>query len=136
MILTQLNYLAVAVSALAYFMLGAIYFNPKVVGTAWMKGHQLGNPTEEDKKGVPKLMAMTFVLCIIACIALGCLVKIMVPGNLFVGAKLGALASVFPCMSIAMSYMYTRKSFQLIIIDSGYHVIGLIAASVIQTAWL
>ncbi len=136
MILSQLNYLAVAVSAVAYFALGAIYFNPKVLGTIWMEGHKLSPPTEEDKKGMGKMMATTFVYCFIACVALGSLVTIIHPMTWLLGAKIGLLAGVFTSISIAMSYMYTKKSFQLIMIDSAYHVIGLIIASLIQTAWL
>ncbi len=136
MILSQLNYLAVAVSAVAYFALGAIYFNPKVMGTAWMEGHKLSAPTEEDKKGMGKMMATTFVYCLIGCIALGCLVKIIAPSTLLVGAKIGLVAGAFASISIAMSYLYTKKSFKLIVIDSAYHVIGLVIAAVIQTAWL
>ncbi len=136
MILMHLNYLAVAVSAIAYFALGAIYFNPNVMGKAWMEGHQLGNPTEEEKKGVPKLMAMTFVVCLFACIALGALVKIIHPSSLLVGAKIGLVAGAFATIAIGMSYMYTRKGTKLIAIDSAYHVIGLVIAAIIQTAWL
>jgi hypothetical protein len=136
MILLKLNYLAVAVSALAYFALGAIYFNPKVVGTAWMKGHNLGEPTEEDRKGMGKMMAITFMYCLIGCIGLGCLVLIIQPKTWLLAAKIGLLASVFTSMSIAMGYMYTKKSLQIVVIDSGYHVLGLIAASEIQMLFL
>ncbi|MBI1767654.1 MAG: DUF1761 domain-containing protein [Bacteroidetes bacterium] len=136
MILSQLNYLAVAVSAVAYFALGAIYFNPKVLGATWMEGHKLPPPTEEDKKGMGKMMATTFVYCFIACIGIGCLVTIIHPMTWMLGAKIGLLSGVFASISIAMSHMYTKKSFQLIIIDSAYHVIGMIIASLIQTAWL
>ncbi len=136
MILSQLNYLAVAVSALAYFALGAVYFNSKVVGTMWMEGHKLSAPTEEDKKGMGKMMAITFVYCFIACIGLGCIVQIVHPMTMLVGAKIGLLGGVFASLSLAMSYLYTKKSFQIVVIDSAYHVIGMIIASVIQTAWL
>lgn len=136
MILAHLNYLAVAVSAIAYFALGAIYFNPKVMGTKWMEGHKLGQPTEEDKKNMGKVMGMTFVFCFFACIGIGCLVQIIMPGNMLVAVKIGLLAGLFASLSLAMSYMYTKKSLQLIIIDSAYHFIGLVIASVIQTAWL
>ena len=136
MILSQLNYLSVAVSALAYFALGAIYFNPKVVGTMWMEGHKLSPPTEEDKKGMGKMMAITFVYCLFACVGIGCIVMIIQPGTLLVGAKIGLLTGLFASISIAMSYLYTKKSFQIVMIDSAYHVIGMIIASVIQTAWL
>ena len=136
MIFLKLNYLAVAVSAVAYFALGAIYFNPKVVGTAWMKGHNLSEPTEEDKKGMGKMMAITFVYCLIGCVGIGCLMTIVQPTSYLVGVKIGLLASVFASLSIAMSYMYTKKSFQVVMIDSGYHVIGLIVASEVQMLFL
>ena len=136
MILTHLNYLAVAVSAVVYFAIGAIYFNPKVFGTTWMKGHALSPPTEEEKKGMGKLMAVTFVYCVISCIGIGCLVQIIQPGNSMVGAKIGLLAGGFASVGIAVSHMYTRKSFTLAIIDSGYHLLGSIIAAVIQTMWL
>jgi hypothetical protein len=54
---------------------------------------------------------------------------------MMVGIKIGATCGVFATMSIAMSYMYTKKSFKIVIIDSAYHVIGLAIAAVIQTAW-
>lgn len=136
MILSHLNYLSIAVSAVAYFALGAIYFNPKVLGTTWMQGHKLAPPTDEDRKGMGKMMATTFVYCLIGCIAIGCLVAIIQPTTILVGAKIGLLGGVFASISIAMSHMYTKKSFQLIIIDSAYHVIGMVIASIIQTAWL
>ena len=136
MILTHLNYLAVAVSAVVYFAIGAIYFNQKVFGTAWMKGHSLSPPTEEEKKGMGKLMAVTFVYCVISCIGIGCLVQIIQPGNWILGSKIGLLAGGFASVGIAVSHMYTRKSFTLAIIDSGYHLLGSIIAAVIQTMWL
>lgn len=136
MILTHLNYLAVAVSAVAYFALGAIYFNPNVMGKKWMEGHNLGNPTEEDKKNMGKMMATTFIYCLFGCVGIGCLVQIILPATMLVAVKIGLLAGLFASLSLAMSYMYTKKSFQLVIIDSAYHIIGLIIASIIQTAWL
>ncbi|MGC4021085.1 MAG: DUF1761 domain-containing protein [Cyclobacteriaceae bacterium] len=136
MILTHLNYLAVAVSAVVYFAIGAVYFNPKVFGTTWMQGHALSPPNEEDKKGMGKLMTITFIYCLISCVGIGCLVQIIRPGNWMVGVKIGLLAGMFASVGIAVSHMYTRKSLTLAIIDSGYHLLGSIAAGVIQTMWL
>jgi len=135
MILAHLNYLAIAVSAVVYFALGAIYFNPKVLGTVWMKEHKLSPPTEEDRKNMGKIMALTLVYCLINCIALGCIVKIIHPYTLLLAIKIGLLASVFTFTTLAISYMYVKKSFKLILIDSFYHVIGLVIAAVIQTLW-
>ncbi|HLG40808.1 MAG TPA: DUF1761 domain-containing protein, partial [Chitinophagaceae bacterium] len=71
MIVQHLNWIAVLVSGLAYFALGAIWFNKNVFGTMWMKAHNISPPTAEDKKQMPKMMIGTFVLCIIGAMVTG-----------------------------------------------------------------
>ncbi|MFI5164080.1 MAG: DUF1761 domain-containing protein [Bacteroidia bacterium] len=141
MIIQHLNWLAVAVSAIAYFALGAIWFNPKVFGTIWMQGHGIANPTEEDKKRMPMMMATTFVLCFIAVIAMAYFSYAVNslhsgPATWMRGVKIGAIAGVgFTSVGIAMNHIYTRKSFTLIFIDSAYHVVGMIVSGIILSVW-
>ena len=140
MIIQQLNWLAVAVSALAYFCLGAIWFNPKVFGTLWMKGHGIAGPTEEDKKRMPMIMASTLVLCFIGAIAVGYFVYVFsfyeVNWRWYSGVKVGLVAGCgFTGVGIAMNYMYTRKPMSVIIIDSAYHVVGMVMAGIIMSVW-
>lgn len=136
MIIQHLNWLAVLVSAIAYFSLGAIWFNPKILGTAWMQGHGLANPTEEDKKKVPMLMAATLVLCFFGAAVMGYFCYAVNSWDWMRGAKLGLLAGLgFSTIGIGMSYMYTKKSLKLIIIDSSYHVVGLMICGIIMSVW-
>ncbi len=135
MILSQLNYLAIIVASIAYFAVGAVWFNPKVFGAAWMKGHNLAPPTEEDKKGMGKLMGVTFVYCFIATVALACLITIINSTTWILGMKVGLVAGTFSAVSIAMTHMYTKKSFSLSVIDASYHVVGLIIAAIILSLW-
>lgn len=136
MILQHLNWAAVAVSAVAYFCLGALWFNPKILGTAWMQGHGLSNPTEEDKKRMPMLMGTTLVLCFLGAVVMGYFCMAVNSWDWMTGAKIGLLAGIgFTASGIAMSYMYTKKSLTLIIIDSGYHVVGLAISGIILSVW-
>ena len=140
MIIQHLNWLAVAVSAIAYFILGAIWFNPKVFGTAWMKGHGIAAPTEEDKKRMPMIMISTFILCFIGAITLGYFVEVFrfyqVNWRWYSGLKVGLVGGLgFTGVGIAMNYMYTKKSIKLIIIDSSYHIVGMMIAGVIMSVW-
>jgi len=140
MIIQHLNWLAVAVSAIAYFALGAIWFNPKVFGTTWIKGHGITAPTEEDKKRMPMVMATTLVLCFIGAIAMAYFVHVFsyyqVNWRWYSGAKVGLVAGIgFTGVAIAMNYLYTKKSLALIIIDSAYHIIGMVGAGIIISAW-
>lgn len=141
MIIQHLNWLAVAVSAIAYFALGAIWFNTKVFGTIWMKEHNIGTPTEEDKKKMPMLMVSTFILCIIGAIAIGYFsyaVNSLHSGPItwMRGVKIGLIAGIgFSGVGIAMNYLYTRKSWTLILIDAGYHIVGMIISGIIMSVW-
>jgi len=135
MLIQYFNWLAIAVAAIAYFSLGAIWFNPKVFGTAWMKGHGI-IPNEEDKKNMGKVMAMTFVLCFIGAMVSCYFVYAVNSWTWMTGAKIGLVAGCgFSGVAIAMNYMYTRKPMSLIIIDSSYHVIGFIICCVILSVW-
>ena len=146
MIFQHLNWLSVAISAIAYFALGAIWFNQKVFGTMWMKGHNIGTVTEEDKKRMPIMMLSTLILCFIGATAMGYFsfaLNSLHPGVIedssvqaMKGAKLGAIAGIgFSGIGIAMNYLYTRKSFLIIAIDASYHVIGMIITGIITSVW-
>ena len=140
MIIQNLNWLAIFVSAIAYFALGAIWFNPKVFGTIWMTGHSL-TVTEEDKKRMPMVMVCTFILCFIGVTALSYFVyvsRFYLHTNWvwYSGLKIGLVAGCgFSGVGIAMNYVYTKKSFTLILIDSAYHVVGMIISGIILSVW-
>ena len=141
MIILNLNWLAIGVSALAYFALGAIWFNPKVFGTMWMKGHGISAPTEEDKKKMPMVMLTTLVLCVIGTIALAYFIHVFSFYNVnwrwYSGAKVALVGGIgFTGVGIAMNYMYTKKPWSLIILDSAYHVVGLVIAGIIISSWM
>ncbi|HXP51282.1 MAG TPA: DUF1761 domain-containing protein [Bacteroidia bacterium] len=140
MILEHINYLAVAVSAVAYFMVGSVWFTPIGFGKAWMKGHGIVMPDDataqaQMRKEMPMLFGKTFVLCFVASLSVACLQGAIDTSSWMAGAKLGLACGAFVFVGFTQSHMYTRKSFQLAIIDSGYHVIGLTIAGIILTLW-
>ncbi len=63
------NWLALIVSALIPMVLGFIWYNPKVFGTAWM---QASGMTEEKAKGanMPVVFGLSFVLSILLAFAM------------------------------------------------------------------
>ncbi len=136
MIIQHLNWIAVLVSGLAYFCIGAIWFNPKVFGTMWMKGHNLSNPTEEDKKSMPKLMMLTLLLSIISAIGTGYFVYALNSMDWMMGAKIGLVISASSAfVAIGMTHLYTKKSMTTIIVDSLYHIVGAIVCGIILSVW-
>jgi hypothetical protein len=136
MVLQHLNWLAVAVSAIVYFCLGAIWFNPRVFGTMWMKGHGIAEPTEADKKNIGMMMTMSFVKTIVLTVLVAYVVRIInYSGDTMTALKIGAVLGGIASLPIGINYLFMKKSFTIWLIDGGYHVCGVIISALIISAW-
>jgi hypothetical protein len=138
--LSHLNWLAVIACTIVYFALGALWFSPVLFVKAWMDGHGITMPTDEEtrakmRKEMPKYMSFTFSVCLIAVIALACLISVTHTDNWMMGAKLGIIAAYFGATTIGLSHMHTKKSFKTFSIDAGYHAVGLIITGIILSIW-
>jgi hypothetical protein len=140
MILEHLNYLAVAVCTVIYFVIGGTWFSPILFSKPWMDGHKIVMPTDdiakaEMRKKMPTQMLTTFIVCFIMTVAMACLVSIFNSHSAIVGIKIGLLASVFGGGTILLSHMFTGKSMKTMMIDAGYHIVGLIVVGIILSVW-
>ncbi len=134
---SHLNWLAVAVAAVAYFMLGALWYSKALFANQWIKGTGIDMNKPNAKSGVGGIMAFTLILEFIVCIGLGILVyRLNLTGKLMSGVKLGLLTGVcFSALGICISYLYQSKPTSLSLIDGGYHVVGNIIAAIILCLW-
>lgn len=128
----SINLWAVLVGALISFILGAIWYNPKVFGTAWMRENKL---KEEDFEGQNQgmIFGLAFVLYIISSFILA-----MFIGN--EGIVFGALAGLLTALAfigttIGINYLFERKSVKLWIINVGYSVATYVIMGAILGAW-
>jgi len=132
----------ILLASLAYFMIGAIWFQPKVLGTLWMKAHKLPPPSDENKKKMPLMMLTTLgytvLICAALCYFLGATTECCPESEwhsmklLFHGFYVALLLSVVTAGgSIAMAYTYQSKPLMAYITDIGYHVLGSLAAVVV-----
>ena len=155
--------LSVLAAALSTFIVGFIWYHPKVFGTAWMKAEGL---TEEQlKKGnMVKIFGLSFIFAFVASFMVITTVVIhqfgalgMVGGDpelakpsyaafladygtAFRTFKHGALHGtilgvglVFPV--IAINGLYSHKSWKLILITAGYWVVCLAIMGGIICGW-
>jgi hypothetical protein len=155
--------LSALAAALSTFIVGFIWYNPKVFGNAWMKAEGL---TEEQlKKGnMAKIFGLSFILAFVASFmiipavvihqfgALGMVggdpalakpsyVAFLADyGDAFRTFKHGALHGtllgiglVFPV--IAINGLYSHKSWKLIFITAGYWVVSLAIMGGIICGW-
>ena len=135
--LANINFLALAVAAIASFGLGSIWYSPVLFGKAWQTAVGL---TEESlkKANMPLIFGSSFVLIFMMDFGLA----IILQGH--AGRDLSALSGLlygtlmglfFVATSIGINMLYQRKSFTLWAIDAGYQVLYLGITGAILGAW-
>jgi hypothetical protein len=131
--LTELNYLAIIVATIVYFMLGAVWYSPLMFGKSWAS---MQNIKMDDKSRLPIMLSITFVLNIIVSVAMMLLVKITFINELLGGLKLGLLAGVgFSATTIGITFLYESRPFKIYLIDAGYHIAGIVIVGGILSVW-
>jgi hypothetical protein len=134
-LLSNLPWLHVLVAAVAYFMLGALWYGP-LFSKPWIRGHNINISDPDAKKGVGVIMVMGFIITVIICIAIQIVLNVAMARGIEQGVKWGLLLGLgFAATTTSMSYMYLKKPLSLHLIDGLYHVIGMAVAGVILAAW-
>lgn len=136
-IFSHLNWLAILVATLAYFMLGALWYSKALFGTKWAHLVKLDMENPDLKKGMGKMMVATFLLIFIVCFALALLIHMINFDDQFLyGVKLGLLTGIgFATTAVSINYVYENKPSNLYLINNGYHVAGHVIAAVILVMW-
>lgn len=158
----EINFLAVLVAAVSALVVGFVWYNPKVFGTAWMRAADM---TEEKIKGanMGKIFAMAFIFAILLAMSMLTLtihqfgamgmvsadVENALPsynafmadyGRAHVTFKHGALHGFFAGLFIALpilgtNALFERKSAKYILINSGYWIVTMTVMGAIICGW-
>jgi len=129
----EINYLAVLVSALAFFVIGAIWYSPVLFANAWMK--ELGFSKERFEGGsMVKTFGVSFLLMLVMAFNLAAFI-----GNgmgVQFGATAGALTGIgWVALAIGINYLYERRSFRIWLINAGYMAVSFTVMGSIIGAW-
>jgi len=132
-----MNWLAILVATIAYFMLGALWYSKALFGTKWARLLKIDTGNPDLRKGMGGMMISTFVLILIVCFGLETLiVKIGFLQEISYGIKLGLLTGLaFATTAVSINYVYERKPTNLYLITNGYHVVGHVIAATILVLW-
>lgn len=136
--LSNANWLAIIVAAIAYYALGAIWFS-LLFGKQWMALNGIPEPTPEKKEEMKKLMMpmllKSLVMSLVLAAAIG-LISMSIGVHLAGGGfRLGLALSAVGIIPLIMADMYLMKPLKLWFIDSGYHIVGITLMSVIIAVW-
>jgi hypothetical protein len=133
-----INWLAVLVAALAYFVLGAIWYAPPVFGKAWMRASGIEMPESGERPGMGIYIG-PFFGCLIATLATALLAAATGTDTAAEGFVLGLVVGIGYAMTVTLStaIFETHKPQKGVwfVITSLYHLVGLIIAAVILALW-
>ncbi|HKP31553.1 MAG TPA: DUF1761 domain-containing protein [Chitinophagaceae bacterium] len=135
--LDQVNLWAVLVAALAYFLLGSLWFSV-LFGSVWSKEvDRMGILIKDPPKGtIAAKMIQTFVGNLLAAFSMAYIVFISGSYTWMAGLKLGLLCGIgFAAVAMIIAYTWESRSMRLQMIDTGYAVIGIALCGIILAAW-
>ena len=136
-VMGELNWAAVAVAALGYFALGGLWFMPRVFGDRWTAA--MGWDASEEEAPGPAIYLGPLLTCLLATVAVAVLARATGAEGVGQGVALGLLTGVgiAGAALFVTGYFDPHKPKPMVwfAITGGYHVAGLLLASVIVTVW-
>ncbi len=134
-IFKDINWIAVLVGAIGYFMLGALWYS-FLFQKKWIAYNKIDMNDPNGKKGVGAIMFASFIMMFICSAGIAILVEYMDLKGWMYGVKLGFLTGgCFAVTSIAINMLYEKKPLGLFFINGGYQLLGNIIAAVIICCW-
>jgi hypothetical protein len=133
-----LNWGAIGVATLAYFILGALWYSKALFAPKWIALNKIDVNAPDAKKGMGMMFGGSFVLMFIQCLAIAILAeRLGIHGAGWMsGVKLGFFTGAcFSAASIKINYLYEKKPFALWMINAGYAIAGQIIAGIIICSW-
>ena len=129
------RHVAVWIAAIAFFVLGAIWYT--VLSARWLAA--IGKTTDQmtsEQGGSPLPYVIGFVAILVMCYTLAWLMQRLRAGTLLAGLRLGAIVSSgFVAATLALNYGFEARSVSLWLINSVYVVVGLALAGAIIGGW-
>ncbi|NOT93355.1 DUF1761 domain-containing protein [Ferruginibacter sp.] len=134
--LNDINWLAVLVAGIAYWMLGALWYS-LLFKNKWLEYTKINPNDPEAKKGAGVMFGGSLVMMIVTAIGLAIIVnRLELTACWMSGLKLGAITGLlFGSTAISISYLYEKRPFGLYLINCGYTVLGNIIAAIIICCW-
>ena len=132
-----INWIAVLVGALGYFILGALWYSKLLFAKRWIAYNKIDMNDPNAKKGMGMMFGGSLVLMFISSLAIAILAgRLGLVGCWMSGLKLGALTGAcFGAAGIGINYLYEKKPFGLFLINGLYQICGNIIAGVVICSW-
>jgi hypothetical protein len=133
---SHINWLAVLVAGIAYFMLGGLWYSKALFGPKWSSLQKIDMNDANMKKGVAAIMFYSFIFMLLTSVGLAILVTRMDVVLISGAVKLGLVTGLLFCVTaVSISFVYEKKPTALHFITGAYLLIGNIVAAIILVLW-
>ena len=134
--LSELNYLAILVTAVVIWVIGAIWYS-MLFGKVWMAAHgYTPEQLEGMRAGMARAYGVSFLCYLVLATVLSLLIALLGLDSAIAGAKLGVICWLGFIATIGCTaYLYSNKSITTWIIDAAYQLVFMIVAGVILAIW-
>jgi len=135
--LQQISWLPVLVSAVAVFVLGALWYTA-LFSKPWVasRGYTEGQMAEMKKQGMAKALVWNFVANVVTCAAFSILVSYLNLHSAMQGAKLGVLVGIgFAAAILLVQNLYSIVKISGFLIDAAYQLVAFVIMGCILSGW-
>ena len=128
----HVNYLAVIVAAVSSFLLGGLWYSPKLFGPTWQR---VAGDTRKPGEGHPaKIFGVSFGFALVAAYAYAVLIPVQ--ANVVAAGVQGLLIGAgVVATSFGINYQFANRASTLWLIDGGYHTLQFGIYGIILGAW-
>lgn len=133
-----LNWFAIVVAALAYFVLGALWYSKILFAKRWIADLNIDVNNADAKKGMGLMFGGSLVFMFVQCLAIAVIANRLdiIGAGWLSGLKFGAVTGCCFCASsVGVNYLYEKKPLSLFLINAGYAIAGNIIAAIIICCW-
>lgn len=130
-----MNWIAIVCAALAYWILGFLWYSV-LFGKMWVAGlEQRGLKMNAGSAMAPKLVG-TFVANFVAAVIMARLFQRMGVPDVMHGLRLGVGIGVgFSATALTIQYLWQSIPFKVWLVDCSYHFFGCIVLGAILAVW-
>src|SRR5271170_7520687 len=132
--LHHMNHLAIIVSALTLWLLGAVWYSPALFAKPWMAA--LGISPDAPKTGLAAGMIASFIGDLLVAFVLLHFILWSEAATFATGAFIGFICwlGFFAATQLPQG-IYERRPFKLFAINSGYWLVGLLIVGGLLAVW-
>ena len=135
MLVTSVNWGAVVVSAILYFIVGGLWYSPLLFAKQWMKLNKI-DPNAPKRSPLPA-MVTSFISGLVMAVVLAVLLRSLHVDSVGLGILCSLLLTIgFVGSVVVTNHTFEGRGLPLFLINVGYPVVGNIVMAIVLTLWM